>query len=824
MRARLYNIIAFICASCSFLGLGAGRPCSAQTGQIEGRVTEAQTGKALASVNVTLNGTDLRTATNSAGAFGFQRVPVGEYVIVIGRIGYETIEHAVAVKEGETQRLSVALSAKPIEFSGIVVERDMMIGDANRVAEIPGSAHFISEAELKKYGYNDINRILRQVPGVNIQEEDGYGLRPNIGMRGSGTERCEKISVMEDGVLIAPAPYAAPAAYYFPTVGRMTGIEVRKGSSQIKYGPHTTGGALNLISTPIPAAFAGDFNLIAGDNDTRTIHAGVGDSYKNFGFLAETYQAKADGFKQLDGGGNTGFDKKDYMLKLRVNTNHTARVYQELTFKLGQTEEISNETYLGLADADFAKTPYRRYTGSQRDQMNTEHRQLQARHFIVPSAFLDVTTTAYFNDFKRNWYKLDRARGQETAGLQSITNILNDPVRFADEYAILTGVTSAHNNALEVKANNRKYYSQGAQTIFGFRFNFAGLPHELEAGVRYHEDEEDRFQWADLYKMENGIMKLATAGTPGTESNRVGAATAWASFIQYKLVVGKFTASPGLRYENIRLKRDDYGTADPGRTGANLRTTENHVTVWIPGIGADYKFTPSFSALAGIHKGFAPPGFVEGARPEKSINYELGTRYRTNSLNLEGIVFYNDYDNLLGADLAAGGGQGTGDLFNGGRVEVKGLELSLSCTPELSSYAFPLRVAYTYTEAKFKSSFRSDFEPWGVVQDGFDLPYIPRHQLAISAALEAAMWSINLNAKYVSKMRTEAGTGDFISSQSTDEHFVMDAIAHYALTSNNTLFVGVQNLTDVTYIVARRPAGARPGLPRTFAAGIKTDF
>jgi Fe(3+) dicitrate transport protein len=288
--------------------------------------------------------------------------------------------------------------------------------------------------------------------------------------------------------------------------------------------------------------------------------------------------------------------------------------------------------------------------------------------------------------------------------------------------------------------------------------------------------------------------------------------------------VGKLTATPGLRYENIRLERNDYGTADPGRTGANLRTTKNHVAVWIPGIGVDYKFTPRFSALAGIHKGFAPPGFVEGTRPEKSINYELGTRYHNNRLSFEGIVFYNNYDNLLGADLAAGGGQGTGELFNGGRAEVKGLELSLSYTPDLSSYAFPLRVAYTHTGAKFKSSFRSDFEPWGVVQDGFDLPYIPRHQLAASAAFEAPKWSINVSAKYVSKMRTEAGTDDFVASKSTDAHFVMDATAHYALTSNNTLFAGVQNLTDVTYIVARRPAGVRPGLPRTLVAGIKTDF
>ena len=134
------------------------------------------------------------------------------------------------------------------------IERLTIIGSSQAVNDIPGSAAYISQQELDVFSYTDISRVLGSTPGVYVQEEDGYGLRPNIGMRGTGTSRNDKITVMEDGVLIAPAPYVAPAAYYFPTTGRLEAVEIIKGSSSVKYGPRTTGGVLNLVSRSIPQA------------------------------------------------------------------------------------------------------------------------------------------------------------------------------------------------------------------------------------------------------------------------------------------------------------------------------------------------------------------------------------------------------------------------------------------------------------------------------------------------------------------------------------------------------------------------------------------
>ncbi|MBK7634284.1 MAG: TonB-dependent receptor plug domain-containing protein [Saprospiraceae bacterium] len=142
-----------------------------------------------------------------------------------------------------------------------------MVGD--RAKSIPGSGQYISIRKLEKLNHPNVNNILRVIPGVNIRDEEGFGLRPNIGLRGTPVNRSAKITLMEDGILIAPAPYADPSAYYFPTFARMQGVEVLKGSSQIKYGPYTIGGAVNLLSTAIPSDFKGFAQLSYGSFGTN---------------------------------------------------------------------------------------------------------------------------------------------------------------------------------------------------------------------------------------------------------------------------------------------------------------------------------------------------------------------------------------------------------------------------------------------------------------------------------------------------------------------------------------------------------------------------
>ncbi len=798
-------------------------------GSIFGTVTDSKTGDPLTGANITVEGTSIGTATLRDGNFALQSVPTGTYTLVCTYIGYTELGKTITVTSDFRSEVDFILLPDVLQSPEVIVAREMLLGGTGKITGIPGSAHFIGQDELGKYNNFDIHRVLKTIPGINIQEEDGYGLRPNIGMRGTGVERSQKISLMEDGVLIAPAPYSAPAAYYFPTVSRMESIEVRKGSSQIKYGPFTTGGALNLISTRIPVSLIGKLHLNGGGHGQNGIYAAAGNSYKNIGFVTEYNQLKSNGFKNLDNGGNSGFEKEDYLIKFRLNTSRNAKFYQSFTVKLSQTDEVSNATYLGLTDDDFAANPLRRYTASQNDVMNSKHQQVSATHLFMLNDKLDVTTTMYRNEFDRNWYKLDRVRATVDGSRSTIGAILSDPTAYTQEYAIITGTSSNNDNALEIKANNRSYLSTGVQSIVGIQLgNRENTLHQIELGARYHEDEVDRFQWVDLYRMNNSIMKLTEQGIPGTESNRFSTAEAFAYFAQYRLSRGKFTAVPGIRYETMKLGRTDYCKTDPERSGSNASYLENNISIWIPGIGLEYDVNTNISVFTGVHRGFSPPGSKDGTNPETSINYELGVNIANNNLATQIVVFYNDYDNLLGSDLAGVGGSGSGDLLNGGHVEVKGVEYSarydLSAVTSVQRYSFPVTAAYTFTDAQFKNSLNSDYEPWGTVSIGDELPYLPRHQFSFSGGITSQEWQLDVTGKYNGKVRTVAGQGTIITMQSVDSHFTLDANLEYTLTGNSRLYTGVKNAFDTTYIVSRRPAGVRPGLPRTFLIGLKTDF
>ena len=781
---------------------------------LTGFVTLRDSEKGISNAYVFLENSSFGTTTNAKGQWTLNEIPDGKYLLVISSEGFNTIKKSIVVTSDIS--FDFEMQEKISTLPELVIASYTISMGKQGLKELPGSVDYLSPQELKVYQHSNVNNILKTLPGVNVQEEEGFGLRPNIGLRGSGLERSSKITLMEDGILAAPAPYAAPSAYYFPTVGRMNGVEVMKGSSQIRFGPFTTGGVINFISTLIPNQFMGKVGISGGSFGYRSVQTAVGNSYKNVGFVVESFSYGADGFKHLSSGSDTGFDKSDYQAKLRFNTNKSARNYQSITFMIGQTHEDSNETYLGLTDQDFVQSPYLRYSGSQVDNMDAQQKRYSVRHYAALPGLFDVVTTAYRNDFKRNWYKLESAAN---SGLKAI---LKNPLANAYAFDLITGSVDSDTAALFVRANNREYYSQGIQTVLNFEFQTGVMDHDLHISTRIHKDEEDRFQWEDGYAIEGGIMKLETPGTPGEQSNRITTAKSWASYVFYKLSFYKFSLTPGIRYEKIDFERADF--SDVERTAIGKRR-ENEVSILLPGFGINHQLTSEINLFGGVHKGFSPPGNSPNTDSEESINYEVGIRKFGKGVNVTAVIYLNDYKNLLGADLAAAGGSGSGDLFNAGEALTKGLELQIGYDASRNKgFSLPVNVTYTYTNAKFTSNFESDFDEWGEVGNGFQLPYIATHQFNFSASLQHKNFGLNLSSGYQSALRTSPGSGEITQENKIDGFMVANAAINVFLNEWTTFNFSVTNLFDNKYEVARRPAGLRPGMPRVFKVGVNVTL
>ena len=691
-----------------------------------------------------------------------------------------------------------------------------IFGNKQALETATGSGFVLNEAALEQFEFDDIHRVLQSVPGVYIREEDGYGLRPNIGLRGATSERSSKIALTEDGVLIAPAPYSAPAAYYFPNVSRMTQVEVFKGPSAITYGPNTVGGAINMISRPINTQDSGEIDVAAGQQSYGKTHAHYSKNIGNLGIMLEGIHLRADGFKSLDDDSNTGFVKNEILAK--ANYEFAGTPYnQQVQLKVGYSEEVSHETYLGLTDADFAADPYQRYAASQNDKFDSEHLQLQASHYIELTPDMTVFTQVYRRDFNRDWDRLN-----SFVSSRSIERILAAPETGLNErfLRILKGETDSltTDETLIFTLNDRTFYSQGIQSKLSWDNKLGAADVTVDVGLRIHQDQVERLHRARFFDMVSGQLQYAGQADEVATNNK-DTTTAIAAFVNSKIQYGDLHTSFGLRVENIEGESNNY-------LAQTLQSNSDSVV--LPGAGVFYQLTPELGILAGINKGFVPnsPGEASDIEPEESWNYELGLRANVADWQIEAISFFNDYSNLKGSCTFSSGCTTELDVeFNGGEVDIYGAELSTHGQFELSNgLEIPVKIAYTYTQSEFQTSFDSTFSQWGDVTNGDELPYLPENQFNLQVGLTGENWQVDLAYKYMTKMSEASGTGVELEGIMTSDISQIDVAAWYQISDALRVYGKLDNLTDEANIVSRRPFGARPGKPRQFILGAKYAF
>jgi Fe(3+) dicitrate transport protein len=286
----------------------------------------------------------------------------------------------------------------------------------------------------------------------------------------------------------------------------------------------------------------------------------------------------------------------------------------------------------------------------------------------------------------------------------------------------------------------------------------------------------------------------------------------------YALSVVDLTVTPGARVELIQSDSED-------RMGGG--TSHAFVAAFMPGVGAYYALTEALGVLAGVYRGFSPPppGSADDVRPEYSVNYEAGARLSPGPHRVEVIGFYNDYSNLTDiCTFSSSCVDGLDRQFSAGGARIYGLEAFARYGIPAGALRIPLTAAYTLTASEFRDTFDSTDPIYGSVQEGDELPYVPRHQVSLTLGVDSDWAGGAVAGYYVSRMREEAGAAPLREALATDAQTWLDGGAYVKPLEMHSIYGHLRNATGAADIVGRRPFGARPNAPRWLQVGAKLAF
>lgn len=698
---------------------------------------------------------------------------------------------------------------------------------------LPGSATVISADEFRQRGYVNLARVAAQAPGVFVRDEDGHGNFPNLSIRGVDGTRSTKVTLMEDGILTAPSPYSAPNAYYSPKVGRMAAVEFIKGSSQVMYGPHTTGGAVNFLSTAIPVGTSPALysRLTFGTFGTFFNHTWAGGTEVTesgrVGYLVEYHRQSTDGFRVIDGvGRRSGYELTEPMVKLSWEPAGGLR--QRFELKVGGTEFDADESYAGVTESDLSANPDRRYASSQFDRHVAEQRRSYLKWAAEPDAGTRLESAVYFNRFERTWDKVDGLTG---AGLRTnVAEALMDPTSLA----VLRGdLVPGNDGAFYTNAAFRQHESYGWQGAVSRKFGGTGVTHEVTAGLRIHRDTAGGTNTRTTYAVDDGVIGAGVRGAAASAGLQETLATAL--FIEDAVRFGALTLRPGVRYEFL----DMANTTSAG----SYQTVDTELAAG--GLGFTYELSESETVFGGVYRGVAganPAGYASGTRTENSLGKELGLRGRSKALSWEAVAFHLDFDDLI-APLVGVGGGGLVPSRNGGGAQSYGLETLIRYDHGRArgwGFGMPAYLSATWTHARFSgvtgSRLGNSAGVFAGGRDGNEIPYVPEWKLAAGVGFETADWNGSVDFSYASATWGTGYNGDVrlddlggVGNPSAVDGRIpalptVDLNLGWRISKVLKLVGGVQNVFDRREIIGRAPLGPRTNAPRTVFLGGELKF
>ena len=762
----------------------------AQTGQLEGTITDAQENNPLPGINIGVAGTTLGAATDTNGDFIIDDIPVGSHTIKITAVGYEREERTITIKEGKTSTINVTLEKDILGINEVVVSATRSIESLD---EVPASVNILRDKELNDQLTlsSDLNDMLaKQVPGFAQSTESSSNWGQNL--------RGRDYLVLIDGIPQSTPLRSVSRDLQTIDAGAVSRVEVIKGATAI-YGNGATGGLINYI-TALPQKDG--FESISKVGSNVSLSAPENSTGNRF---SQQFMGRSD---QLSYNFKGSFEEKG----LFKDAN-------------GDIIPTNPQGQGGLSDASV----YNLY-GQLGYDISSQHHIEAMYNFYSNDQETDYVTVAGNYPNQKATAQKGEVRGEpqgtranhnaqiEYSWLNFVGNTSLDATAYVQDYETVFGYTT--------------YYRDGGQSYLlsekaGFRLNLDSpftLSKNIEGSVVYGVD----------LLSDNTHQKLLD-GRTFTPKMKM---DSYAPYAQLKAIFhDDWVLKGGLRFEGIGIDVPSYTTVERidgqggYQGGVNIEGGSLDYSAFTYNLGLSYKKLQAFNPYVSVSQGFSiadlgrtlrsatEPTTVQRIDPEPVIvqNYELGVNSSFDIFrgSISGFISTSDLGSSYQVD-----NDGNFGIVRSPEI-VYGIEVSANARP---TSKLGVGATYSLTEG------RSDNNNNGSYTDPVD-EFLVNSRISppkVTAYAEYQFTS-KLNAKISmlhsgARERFEPNNGNFAPYKNNVKAYtVFDLISSYQLPFGS-LSVGVQNLFNADYFPAiSQWAGAYFGTGYSKAPGTRLN-
>jgi len=657
---------------------------------------------------------------------------------------------------------ATAPASGSLTVPGVAQQRESLFQSA-------GSVGFVDAATYANTYAFDLRDVLKNAPGVYVQERYGQELR--LSVRGSGIARgfhTRGIEILQDGV---PTNFADGSGdFYQVDPLALSAAEVYKGGNGLAYGSTTLGGAMNFTTpTALTVESPNMVRIDGGSFGTIRGSGQVARQIGNWDFLVNATVSHSEGWR-----------------------NHERGQYEQINANVGYrfTPAVETRFYFGAYIVDQL------LPGAL-----TLNQALNTPRMASASALAG-----------------DQARNTRTERLANVTSVKLDNGQI--DFTTWAIHKSLYHPIFQVI--DQDYWTYGFAPRYTGQFTVGGMRNQLIAGARFFGGNNDARQYVNV----NGNRGAQTLNAAQDAYN-------YEAYLEDRLYVLPTVAlMAGAKAYRNRREYTDYGGLPTNPTAKADATTYSGVNpkfgvLWEPkpDVQAFIDITrsadvPDFSDLnqtIGTTQRFVPLSAQHG------WTLEVGTRGKTDRFGWD-ITAYRSLlrDQLLqytvDADIPA-------STFNANKTVLQGVEFGASA--DVLRDLFGKGDKVTVSQLWNYSDFRFDNDP---VYGTNRIAGVPQHVLRTTLAYSR---NTRLRVAGTIDWVPTGAYVDYANTLKTPAYVLFGIEASYEFERGVTLFLDARNLTDKRYIsdfstvTDARTANTAvfyPGTGRAFYAGMKYRF